>query len=121
MARALCFRNSGKSKEARQDLLKALELNPSLSVVYKQLVDIDIQQGNLEQALEFATKQIENIPDNLNGQSPIANQFLIKFDDVVNDLTEYLKLVPNDFAEHVNRAILLRDLGRTDESLSIME
>lgn len=63
--RAVAFNRMLKTKEAIQDLNKALELDSKFHLAYTHLAEIFILQDNTEQAIYYIEKAREIVPENM--------------------------------------------------------
>jgi len=110
-------------------LEKSLELRENYNA-YNLLGAISYMDGELEKAAEYYTKALEidssdhNVWQNLGGvYRELGNQELAaeNFQKALDVLLSLLGKNPNDMEYRLNQADLLSDLGRSEESLQVLE
>ncbi|MDA3929623.1 MAG: tetratricopeptide repeat protein [Prolixibacteraceae bacterium] len=64
LARQHLYRSAGKNKEAYKEIETLIKFNPSVPEYYGVLADMYKEDGNMNKALEYYQKVLENDPDN---------------------------------------------------------
>ncbi|MGI9518488.1 MAG: tetratricopeptide repeat protein [Pirellulaceae bacterium] len=117
--RALCHQAMGSPNSARRDFRRALELDPSLTGVLLSLGKLEARLGNPVQARKYFVQYNEQFPQSIDGHITLA-EFCLSQRDLDNALISFeraIRLRPDDQSLLSNRAMVLRDLGQTDEAI----
>ena len=120
-SRGMSFERSKKWKEAEQDLIKALEINPQSAYVLNYLGYSWLERGiNFEKALEYVTLASEILPDDgyIIDSLGWAYFLLGDYEKAIKILEYALKILPMDptLNDHLGDAYW--KVGRKEEALS---
>ncbi len=118
--RALCHQALGNVNSARLDFRKAMQLDPSLTATYLNLGKLEAGAGNGGRARDYFDKYVEAFPQSADSHIARA-EFCISVQDfkgALPSLEQAVRLRPDELQLHAHRAMVLRDLGRTDEAIA---
>ncbi|HOO46869.1 MAG TPA: tetratricopeptide repeat protein, partial [Deltaproteobacteria bacterium] len=86
----------GQTDQAKDLLIRALEIDPMLHAAHNDLGVILTHEGRLSEACNHYEKAIELAPDELTYQKNLAAFFIMQMNDPTSALRIYLEILRND-------------------------
>ena len=123
-ATAMEAQTNGKFEEARQSLLKAVELDPEFGLGYQGLALISRNLGKLQDADKYNTEALRHLERMTDRERfAVRAAYYMNTGDSQQCVKEYAELIAQyaaDVAGHNNRAICLSKLRRMPEAVEEM-
>src|SRR5262249_8279698 len=123
-ATAMEAQTSSKFEEARQSLLKAVELDPEFGLGYQGLALISRNLGKLQDAEKYNTEALRHLEKMTDRERfAVRAAYYMNTGDSQQCVKEYGELIAQyaaDVAGHNNRAICLSKLRRMSEAVEDM-
>ena len=93
--------------------------NPDCSMAYNNLGLLLVQQGHIEEAMEYYHKAIRIDPNNSEGLNNLGNAFAAEgqLDQAIENFRKAIQINPNNSGAHNNLGVVLVAQGRFDEAI----
>lgn len=110
-------------QQPREDLQKAIELDPNLGEAYLEMALINVQQNDVEEALlnlDIAAEIMKETPllHNTRAQVYMAQG---DYESALQDIEITLQLEPSNVSAYLLKSEALQALGRTTEAFEAMQ
>jgi len=111
--------NRGMWKEAKNEYMMAIKLEPSNSILYGEFADVLSRMNDFKNAITWWQKQKVLNPQDERIYLSLSYAFmrLNRFDDAVRELRELVRLDPENINYHVKLVKTLLDARRVDEAI----
>ena len=108
-------------EKARQDLEKALELDPSRKDVYQYLGELELALGNKEKALEYLNKTSKEKDEKFYFTMAQALYNTGKYEEALENINKAIELNKNFPKAYELKSDILKAMGRYEEALDAIE
>ena len=108
-------------EKARQDLEKALELDPNRKDVYQYLGELELALGNKEKALEYLNKTSKEKDEKFYFAMAQALFNVGKYEEALENINKAIELNKNFPKAYELKSDILKAMGRYEEALDAIE
>jgi tetratricopeptide (TPR) repeat protein len=118
LKRADCYRKTGESDKAMEDVKKYLDIYPDNSDALSLAGKIEVKSGDNLQALEYFSRNLKLHPNDPQIYLDRANSYFMSksWDMAVNDYSMSLDLNPDNSDAWLNKGISLLNEGKVEDA-----
>jgi tetratricopeptide (TPR) repeat protein len=116
--RAECYRKTGESDKAMNDIKKYLEIYPDNSDALSLAGKIELKSGDNLQSLEYFSRNLKLHPNDPQVYIDRANSYFMSksWDMAINDYAMSLDLKPDNSDAWLNKGISLLNAGKVEDA-----
>jgi tetratricopeptide (TPR) repeat protein len=118
MLRSDCYRKTGETDKALEDLQKYLELYPDNIIALSMAGKVESASGDNLKALEYFSKNLDLHPNDAECYVDRANSYFVSrsWDWAIKDYSMSLDLKPANSDAWLNKGIALLNSGKTEDA-----
>lgn len=118
LKRADCYRKTGESDKAMDDIKKYLEIYPDNGDALSLAGKVEVKSGDNLQALEYFSRNLKLHPNDPQVYVDRANSYFMakSWDMAINDYSMSLDLKPDNSDVWLNRGISLLNEGKVEDA-----